>query len=180
MKGKFFSVFVAVALALTSAARLEAAARQKPDFSQFAGAFSGTSTLVANSFTYSGPAKLGIHASKDGQTALMQFSGSITQNGGGTSLPFSGAVLFALQKAAVQEILFNASGNNGSVFGTYKVSKRLLTYSGGATISGSPFTVTGSLRTAQNKHVQKISVSYILSASGGSYVWTGTFSRKLK
>jgi hypothetical protein len=157
---------------------VEAAAQQKPDFSQFTGVFSGTSTLVANSVTYSGPAKLGIHASKDGQTALMQFSGSIAQ--GGTSLPFSGAVLFALHKAAVQEILFNASGNNGSVFGTYKVSRKLVTYSGGASISGSAFTVTGSLRTAQNKHVQKISFSYILSASGGSYVWTGTFSRKLK
>jgi hypothetical protein len=163
-----------VALALGAHASLAASIN---GFKAFAGKFKGTTTLNANGSTYSGPAALTIVSSADGQSAAMLFNGNVIS--GGTAVPFSGNLLFALHTMSLSEIVFNVLGNNGGVFGKYHVSRKSIIFSGNGVISTTNFNVSASIRTSSNRKKQKIVFKYTLSVPSGSYTYSSVLFRKI-
>jgi hypothetical protein len=164
-----------VALALGAQASMAASVH---GFKAFAGKFKGTTTLNANGTTYNGPAALAVVSSADGQSATMLFNGSVIS--GGSSVPFSGNLLFALRTMSLSEIVFNVLGsNNGGVFGTYHVSSKSITFSGKGVTGSTNFNVNASIRTSSNRKKQKIVFNYTLSYTGGFYTYSSVLFRKI-
>jgi hypothetical protein len=182
MKTRFLPAVLAGVAVLIFADRADAARRMKSDFTQFHGVFSGTTTLALSSggstTTYSGNAKIAFRAPARGDSGLMRFFGTVS--GSGTSYPFSGLVLFALNHAALEDVLFKAAGSAGGVLGSYKLSRRRLIFDAQGTLSGTDLTVHSTLRTVGNKHVQKLILDYVLSSPTTTYTWHGVFRRRLK
>ncbi|MDD5201052.1 MAG: hypothetical protein PHC88_14770 [Terrimicrobiaceae bacterium] len=154
------------------------AKKTPPDFTPFRGTFTGVATLATSGGAFPGPVTISIQVPKNGRSAMVTVSGSITATG--TTLPFSGNISLAHGTFTVSEILFNALGNLGSATGTYTLKKNSVSLFSQLTVTGTPVTITAAIRTSTAGRKQKVSISYVLTAPGVTYAYSFEVSRKVK
>jgi hypothetical protein len=153
------------------------AKKKKPDFSEFKGKYSAqATTIIFNNTPYPATGSVSISVPKNGASATITVSGSLTA--AGQVYPLSNTFTITRTTASVADIAFFVTGPSAAASGTATLNSRgtVITYN--VVIASSPtIPITGTVTVKPlDKKKKTISLLLQFNASGNiySFPFTGT------
>jgi hypothetical protein len=169
-----------VSLALFPLATLSARSKQ-PDFSEFKGNYTGTTVLTVttgSANTISGRASINVAVPRNGRSAVATITGSVTA---ATTFPLFGTLTMTKSRLSASDALFNLFPTAGPFTVPGKLSGNGFRALSATAVNGTPLLIQSTVMVKPvGKTKKKITLTYVLSATGVSYTFKFTATGKVR
>jgi hypothetical protein len=165
-------------LVLLPLATLSAKSKPAPDFLEFRGNYTGTTTLTVTTgsvTTVGGLVSIRVAVPGNGRSAVAKIAGSVTASG--NVLPYSGTLKMTKSRLSGSDALFNLFSTTGPFTVPGNLSRNGFRALGTTTVNATPVIIQSTAKVKpRGKKKKTITITYVISASGVSYSYqfTGT------